>query len=218
MIQGTLTFSQGMSRVWVSMLTEFRNMLIQMLLEWVKHEADKLIISLTTNQQQTASSAAAAAQQSSISLATTLKEVSHAAVAGAAKAYEAMAGIPIVGPILGAAAAAATFSAIMAFGALASAAGGMDEVPHDMIMQVHKSESVMSPGLSSFVRNAAASASGQGGGGGNGIGGSSSRVTNNHFRPIINVTQNGGKMSVEEISSAVNRGMRAGSINLTKDL
>jgi hypothetical protein len=44
-----------------------------------------------------------------------MKEQLAAAKAGAAKAYQAMSGIPVVGPVLGAIAGAAAFTAMMAF-------------------------------------------------------------------------------------------------------
>jgi tape measure domain-containing protein len=61
-------------------------------------------------------------------LTTTVKKIHAHAAAAAAGAYEAMANIQYVGPVLGAIAAATTYAAVMAFGALtggaAFAAGG----------------------------------------------------------------------------------------------
>lgn len=61
-------------------------------------------------------------------LVTTAKKIHAFAASAAAAAYDAMASIPYIGPVLGAAAAAATYAAVLAFGALtggaAFAAGG----------------------------------------------------------------------------------------------
>ena len=65
-----------------------------------------------------------------------------------------MAGIPIIGPILGAAAAAATFATIIGFEALAGAEAGA-EIPSDMPLFVHAGETVAPKPLSAAMHSLA---------------------------------------------------------------
>lgn len=67
---------------------------------------------------------------------------SNAAVAGAA-AFASTAAIPIIGPELAPAAAAAAFAGAMTFAPLASAAGGFWQVPSDQLAQIHTDEMVL---------------------------------------------------------------------------
>lgn len=79
-----------------------------------------------------------------------MREVAMHAKTAAAAAYKAMAGIPVIGPVLGAAAAAATFAGVMAF----SAKGGMDDVPYDNApFLLHKNEMVLPADIATPLRN-----------------------------------------------------------------
>jgi hypothetical protein len=76
------------------------------------------------------------------------------AAKGAAGAYSALAGIPIVGPVLGAAAAGVTFAAIAAYEGLASAEGGMLTVPSDnFLINAHKNEMMLPAYIASPMRS-----------------------------------------------------------------
>jgi len=82
-------------------------------------------------------------------------------------AYSALAGIPIVGPALGIAAAAAAIAAGLANVAAINSAkpqahGGTDYVPEDQTVLLKRGEMVLDPGTSDMIRDNAAS----GGGGG----------------------------------------------------
>lgn len=74
------------------------------------------------------------------------------ATSAAGGAYKAMAGVPYIGPALGAAAAVAAFAGVMSFG-LPSAAGGWGEVPDDGLAMIHKKEMVLPADLADKVRN-----------------------------------------------------------------
>ncbi len=76
-------------------------------------------------------------------------EIVGDAKAAAAGAYHAVVGIPYIGPFLAPVAAAAAFTAVMAFGSFDR--GGV--VPHDMVGQVHKNEMVLDPYLSTGMQN-----------------------------------------------------------------
>ncbi len=65
------------------------------------------------------------------------------AAKAASGAYSAMAGIPIIGPVLGAGAAVAAFAGVMAFENMASLDTGTNYVPHDMPANIHQGERVV---------------------------------------------------------------------------
>jgi hypothetical protein len=73
----------------------------------------------------------------------------HAAEA-ATGAYAAVAGIPIVGPILAPIAAVTAYGAVEAFGSFAV---GADNIPHDMVANIHKGEMIIPAGPAESLRN-----------------------------------------------------------------
>ncbi|HEY2710059.1 MAG TPA: hypothetical protein VGI95_18590 [Caulobacteraceae bacterium] len=84
-----------------------------------------------------------------------MKDIVNAAAQAAGNAYNAMSGIPVVGPILGAAAAATVFGAVMAFkGLISSAAGGFD-IPAGVnpLTQLHAQEMVLPARLANPMRS-----------------------------------------------------------------
>lgn len=116
----------------------------------------KITMMVATKEQQ-ATEATASVQGAAVTQASMLKEQFAAAKAGAAKAYQAMAGIPLIGPELGAVAAAATFTAIMAF-----EKGGI--VPKDSPALLHANEMVLPAHISEGVQRATSQPGGMGGG------------------------------------------------------
>jgi tape measure domain-containing protein len=88
-------------------------------------QTSAVVVGETTRQ---AAETAGQGKSLATTLTTTVKKIHAHAAAAAAGAYEAMANIQYVGPVLGAIAAATTYAAVMAFGALtggaAFAAGG----------------------------------------------------------------------------------------------
>jgi hypothetical protein len=155
-----------------------------------------------------------ASQGLAIDALASLKEVVNSAAAAAAKAYQALAGIPVVGPVLGAAAAAATFGAVMAFqGLIASAAGGFD-IPAGLnpIAQLHQREMVLPAHIADPFRSFLAD---YGRGGGAGAGGDAHL----HYAPTINAPANATlrQMLVDQGSdmiSFVQAAVRNGSLKL----
>jgi hypothetical protein len=133
---GQEKFSKAMIQVWSHMAQQFMMNLLKM--------AEQELIAAATHKT-------VAAQQIMVD-----------AKKGAADAYQALSAIPIIGPALGAAAAAVTFAGIMAFATFDK--GGIADT--DMIGQLHAEEMVLDPKLSQFVQRSAAQASGQEEGGG----------------------------------------------------
>lgn len=110
-------------------------LLVQMVAERQKTEAV-----VVGSAAQVAAKTSAASQTLAISKATGLQEVFADARVAAASAYKAMAGIPVIGPELGAVAAAATFAGVMAFGSFDR---GVDVVPTDFFGLVHAGERII---------------------------------------------------------------------------
>lgn len=172
MLRGTETFGQGMMKIWDDLLNKFIEWEFEMLARHLAGEAGKTAGTTAGIAARTSAEQAGNAQSLLASLETTLKTVTNNAAAAASAAYSAMAGIPIVGPALGAAAAATTFVAVEAFGALASASGGYDIGNENPLVQAHAKEMVLPANLSEGFRNIIANQNGQaaspGGGGSRG--------------------------------------------------
>ena len=159
MIQGTQTFQQGWDRMLQSVLLSF----IQTELQQVEHHLASEMAQTSATAAGTTSRltmhAAAAMESKTIDAATGKSQIQTAAATGAAKAYQAMVGIPFVGPIVAPIAAAAAFVGIEAFsGSIASAQGGWERVPVDGAPAIlHKDEQVLpasyAEGLRKLVSN-----------------------------------------------------------------
>jgi hypothetical protein len=102
---------------------------------------------------QTGEIAAGAAAQKAINASTITGDASRAA----AGAYAAVAGIPIIGPVLAPAAAAVAFGAVEAFGSFDK---GAWTVPSDMIALIHAGEKVVPAGPPARFLDAMAAGSG----------------------------------------------------------
>jgi hypothetical protein len=140
-----VTFQKGFAAtingLWSSLMGSISQAISRMVQNW--------IVALAT--QQVATQAAH------------MREVLTHAKSGAAAAYHAVVGIPVVGPFLAPAAAAAAFTGIMAF----SAEGGMDDVPYDNApFLLHKNEMVLPAALANPMRNMLINGGSDGNGGG----------------------------------------------------
>jgi hypothetical protein len=119
---------------------------------------------------RTATEQAGQAESLSLDLTATLKKITNAAAAAAAAAFHAFADIPVVGPALGAAAAAATFVAVEGFGALASASGGYDIGAENPLVQAHAREMILPASIAEPLRSMIATGGAVGAGGLGGLG------------------------------------------------
>ena len=135
-LSGNEKFSQAMMKAWDQMAQRF----VMNLLKMAEQEA---VAAMT---HKTAAS----------------REILVDAKAGAGKAYRAMVGIPIIGPELGAIAAALTFAGIMAFASFDK--GGV--MPDTGAAMLHRNEMVLDPSLSAVVQRAAKDGGPGGAGGG----------------------------------------------------
>jgi hypothetical protein len=166
MIQGTQTLRQSLANIGDSIVAKYAQMGIDMLVKWVATEAAKTTATAVGTEQRQTIEQSAATQSKITDAATGKSQITSAAATGAAKAYQAIVGIPIVGPVLAPIAAGVAFAGIEAFsGMISSAQGGWERVPADgMMTELHKNEMVLPAATADHVRN---SMGGKGGGGGN---------------------------------------------------
>ncbi len=155
-IQGTQTMQQAVSKIGQSVLQQF-----------VSNESKQLAHYLATEMAKTQAAQAGATARKTISQEaaletimqqawTSIKEITASAWSAAAKAYDAMAGIPEVGPAEGAAAAATTSAAVLGFASnVPSFAVGSWSLPSDMLAQVHKGEMIIPADAADSIRNGA---------------------------------------------------------------
>lgn len=161
MIEGTETFRQFFVSLGMEMLNSWIGSIDKQVSAWIAGQLAQRSAAQASNMAIMASNQAAATVNVATTGAADSKNIMSDAASAAAAAFHAMAGIPVVGPALGAAAAAAVFAGALAFrGMVASAEGGWDNVPYDGVLtQLHKSEMVLPASLATSVR---AMAQGQG--------------------------------------------------------
>jgi hypothetical protein len=163
MARGTESFHQVGLKVAESVETVFVKSIERTVVSHVLGETTKAASTAAGQTAQTAATAAGGAARAAteqagqseslaLDLTATLKKVTNAAVSAAAAAFHAYADIPVVGPALGAAAAAATFVAVEAFGALASAEGGYDIGDENPLVQAHAREMILPASIAEPLR------------------------------------------------------------------
>lgn len=138
---GIKSMTEQLMRGTISWKNAFKTMCGDMVVEFAKMQVENVAKMLW-----------AAAIGKGITIQKAITERFANATSAAGGAYKAMAGVPYIGPALGAAAAAAAFAGVMAFG-LPSAAGGWGEVPNDGVAMIHKKEMVLPANLADKVRN-----------------------------------------------------------------
>jgi hypothetical protein len=139
-----------------------RQLTIQMLEQWIAYEMKSLertamtsimktTVKTTEKATDVATTATAEAAKASIEEAANAKSRLSDAKKGAVKAYNAFADIPVVGPVLGAAAAVGAFGFLMAFqnGGTVPGTGSGDTVP----AMLSPGETVVSKALTDQVKN-----------------------------------------------------------------
>jgi phage-related minor tail protein len=167
MIQGTKTLSQTWRSMLADLLMSEIRAGVQMVAHWAATELAKTAATNAGNASRIASNEAAARTGMAQDAAMSEKEIMNSAYTAGAKAYQAVVGIPIVGPVLAPVAAATAFTGVMAFDNIASAAGGWDRVPFDGAKAIlHKDEMVLPSHIAGPMRQMAQSGMAAGGSGG----------------------------------------------------
>jgi hypothetical protein len=145
------SFADGLNHIWKTIEEAFAQSLLRMMADWMSHLIMRLALHGAEQEGEVAQHEAASLQKRGIDFLDTMKTVTNAAVKAAVGAYDAIVGIPIIGPILAPIAAGVAFAGVEAFGALASAEGGWD-VPRDSLAYIHKQEMILPAPLAQRVR------------------------------------------------------------------
>jgi hypothetical protein len=160
MLTGTENFSKAWQQMWSGMVVSMAEKLADMMLKWVEHHVSLLIVHATEKEQEVASEAAASAQSKSISLADSLAKIQHNAASAASGVYQAES---YLGPVIAGLMAAGTYTAVLGFGAMASAEGGQYYVPNNQLTMLHPQEMVLPAGIANQMRSVIGGGSGGGG-------------------------------------------------------
>ena len=164
MIQGTQTLQQAMGKIMQSILASFVSSITQMVTKWAAGELAKTGISNAWAAARTAlfgTEAVTSIAAKKVEAAGTIP-AEAATAAGAAAA--SVAGIPVVGPAMAAAAYAETMGMVMGGLAVASASGGFD-IPSGMnpMTQLHEEEMVLPAHIANPMRDMLSNGGGGGG-------------------------------------------------------
>ena len=156
MMQGQMTFGQFAMGIWNSLLDEAVKAIEGIVQRWLVAQIAQMLATKTT---------------------AVVTIADHAAIAASA-AYAATAIVPFTGPELAPAAAALAYTGTLSFAPLVTAAGGYDNVAHDMVAQIHAQEMILPATIANPMRamiaangnamssGGSSSASGGGSGGG----------------------------------------------------
>jgi hypothetical protein len=154
LILGTRRVSQAFAEMGVSLLVTTAANFEKLAVKALSSEITQIAAHRVAEETKTTDTRVANAQRAQITGQTNLKEITSHAAAAAAGAYHAMSAIPVVGPVLGAVAAGATFAAVEAFSALAAfETGGI--IPNTGVALVHQGEAVIPAPLTNFLLGAA---------------------------------------------------------------
>ncbi|WP_297443239.1 hypothetical protein, partial [Acidocella sp.] len=104
-----------------------------------------------------AAQAAGDEQGKALSLATSLTQMGHYAATAAGGAFSAVAGIPIIGPVLAPVAAATAFTAVMGYEVMSAAGGTVIEAGVNPLVQLHEKEMVLPAHIAQPLQSALAS-------------------------------------------------------------
>lgn len=164
MMNGTLTWRSATQAVGTQLVGWFANSVIKpQIAQWVLGETAKTGATVAGAALRTGAEAAASATSIALWAMTAVKNIMANAWAAMAAAWQAMVGIPVIGPVLAVAAAATAFAGVAAIaGRVASAEGGYD-IPAGVnpMTQLHEKEMVLPAKHADVIRDMA-----DGGGGG----------------------------------------------------
>jgi hypothetical protein len=148
------SFSATLHNLYQGMVNIVSTALAQVLQKWITTELSKTAAALTGSGQRIAAETTAGTATTGISALSAIKQVAHSAAVAAARVYASIAQIPIVGPILAPAAAAAALYGVIRLGkAIFSAKGGIGAVPYDDApFLLHRNEMVLPANLASPLR------------------------------------------------------------------
>jgi hypothetical protein len=196
-ITGSQTLQQAEQSIAQSIVGSFANAALRTAEDWISSQIRQLVVTEATEEAKVAAKVAGTTEAKAVGAAAGSASVVHDAYEGAAAAYKAVVGIPVIGPILAPPAAALAFAGIMAFDTF-SAEGGFD-IPRGVnpMVQLHQREMVIPAPYADVIRGMAANSNG----GGTGAGGSGGGTHNHHYNVTVNA--GGANMSKSEFRSEV---------------
>ncbi|HZE82509.1 MAG TPA: hypothetical protein VE604_16530 [Candidatus Polarisedimenticolia bacterium] len=200
-LKGTESFAKAWQNMWADMVVSMVQKLADMMLKWIEHHVAMLVIHTTEKEGEVAADASAAAESKGISLADAIAKIHHSAAAAASRVYEAEAPL---GPVIAGLLAAGTYTAVLGFGAMASAESGQYYVPNNQLTMLHPQEMVLPAGIANQMRSVI-------GGGGDGSGGSGVTVVVNHSVSAVDAAsfqghiRRHGNMIANEVTRALKR-------------
>lgn len=198
-LRGTESFGKAWQNLWSGMVVSMAQKLADMMLKWIEHHVALLVIHVTEKEDEVAAEGAASAQSKSISLADAIAKIHHAAASAASRVYSAEAPL---GPVIAGLLAAGTYTAVLGFGAMASAEGGQYYVPNNQLTMLHPQEMVLPAAIANQMRSVI---------GGGGSGGSGMTVVVNHSVNAVDAAsfqghiRRHGNMIANEVTRALKR-------------
>jgi hypothetical protein len=152
-IQGHETLRQAVAKIGQSIVTDFVDMAVKRATNWIASELTMTGATEAGSASRLATQVTADSEGKAVSAATGSASVVGDANKAAAGAYSAVSEIPIVGPVLAPAAAAAAFTAVMAYD-IFSAEGGFD-IPAGLnpVTQLHEREMVLPASIAEPLRS-----------------------------------------------------------------
>lgn len=153
----TMTFRDGMASLYNQMWKMFADWVAKQVGQWIAKEAALTAAQMAGDTMRSASSVSASTATGEASAGSAVVQLGNSAVTAAAGSFSAMAGIPYIGPILGAAAAVAALATILGYkGSVKSARNGYD-IPAGLnpLTQLHEEEMVLPKGPANALRDIA---------------------------------------------------------------
>lgn len=151
----TMTWAHAFAQVGQQMLSMFLGWVFKMAAQWLAMEVTKTAATAAGTGTRNGLEVASAAIGLAAHAAAALAHIAMDAARAAAGAWAAVAGIPIIGPFLAPAMAAAALAGVLALGkAIFSAEGGFGKVPYDgALTALHKDEMVLPASIASPLRD-----------------------------------------------------------------
>ena len=198
MVKGSMNLGEGLRSIMTSILSSFTDLISQMVFDWVKGKALMLANELFFQKAVTVATAEGEAERLAIESTSAIKSVAIAIASGikkimiyayeaAAGAFKALAGIPIIGPLLAIGAGAAALGTVIGFAKKVASfekGTGLEGVKQTGPTVLHKGEIVLNKKESDAYRAGAMDNGGQ--------------TVSNNFNMSFNISAMDGE-SVESI-------------------
>ncbi len=150
-ILGTKNIGREFANMGATLVNSVAGSFEKMLIKQGEVELQMVLAHQAGNATKMTSDAAASTVTVATSQRTALQQIAHEAAVAAAKTYSALAGIPIVGPVLAPIGAAAAYVGVLALAAFET--GGI--VPKTGVVLAHEKEGILPRNLTEFLVNAA---------------------------------------------------------------